>query len=63
MNFQDTIVFIIADLAALIVQAVGGGMAASSETEADAERGARVMVAGIIVQMGKSYPSHFLVCL
>lgn len=48
-TFADSTIFIIADLLALITQAVGGGMASSADTNEAAERGARVMVGGIIV--------------
>ncbi|KAG9048665.1 hypothetical protein FS837_012293 [Tulasnella sp. UAMH 9824] len=46
-----SILFITADLISLVVQAVGGAAAASAETPEAAERGANIMVAGIIVQM------------
>ncbi|KAG9023505.1 hypothetical protein FS837_005765 [Tulasnella sp. UAMH 9824] len=46
-----SILFISADLVALVVQAVGGAAAASAETPEGSERGANIMVAGIIVQM------------
>ncbi|KAG8895977.1 hypothetical protein FRC01_012094 [Tulasnella sp. 417] len=46
-----SILFITADFAALIVQAVGGAAAASAETPEASERGANIMVAGIIIQM------------
>ncbi|KIO22641.1 hypothetical protein M407DRAFT_116512 [Tulasnella calospora MUT 4182] len=46
-----SILFISADLVALVVQAVGGAAAASADTPDGAERGANIMVAGIIVQM------------
>ncbi|KAG9017971.1 hypothetical protein FRB90_012796 [Tulasnella sp. 427] len=46
-----SILFITADLIALCVQSVGGAAAASAETPEGSERGANIMVAGIIVQM------------
>ncbi|KAG8934863.1 hypothetical protein FRC01_014029 [Tulasnella sp. 417] len=46
-----SILFISADLAALIIQAIGGAAAASADDSSGAERGANIMVAGIIVQM------------
>lgn len=56
----DTIVFITADVAALIVQAAGGAMASIADTPEGSEQGARIMVGGILVQMGMSPPSIFL---
>ncbi|KAG9050034.1 hypothetical protein FS837_008014 [Tulasnella sp. UAMH 9824] len=45
------ITFISLDMAALIVQAVGGSQASAADTLEGANRGANVMVAGIILQM------------
>jgi len=46
------IVFVIADLISLIVQAVGGGQAAvATQTNGDASNGTHIMVAGICWQM------------
>ncbi|KAG9018259.1 hypothetical protein FRB90_011713 [Tulasnella sp. 427] len=45
------ITFLGLDLSALIVQAVGGAQASSADTLDGANRGARVMVGGIILQM------------
>lgn len=45
-----TLVFINCDLATLIVQAAGGGYAASAKTYEDAETGAKIMVGGVMVQ-------------
>ncbi|KIO30488.1 hypothetical protein M407DRAFT_20381 [Tulasnella calospora MUT 4182] len=45
------ITFLSLDMAALIVQAVGGSQASAAETLEGANRGAKVMVGGIILQM------------
>ncbi|EJD50216.1 RTA1-domain-containing protein [Auricularia subglabra TFB-10046 SS5] len=45
-----SIVFLTADNAALIVQAVGGGQAAAAGTLEGANRGAKVMLGGIVLQ-------------
>ncbi|KAG8925052.1 hypothetical protein FRC00_004393, partial [Tulasnella sp. 408] len=45
------ITFISLDLAALIVQSVGGSQASAADTLEGANRGAKVMVGGIILQM------------
>ncbi|KAG8773588.1 hypothetical protein FRC12_002452 [Ceratobasidium sp. 428] len=47
-----TIVFVICDLVALVIQAVGGARASVAvQTRGDPEKGARIMVAGIIFQL------------
>ncbi|KDQ16601.1 hypothetical protein BOTBODRAFT_30523 [Botryobasidium botryosum FD-172 SS1] len=46
-----TIIFCTVDLVSLIVQAVGGGAASAATTPEGAERGGRVMLGGIIVQL------------
>ncbi|KIO22639.1 hypothetical protein M407DRAFT_79016 [Tulasnella calospora MUT 4182] len=46
-----SILFVSADLVALVVQALGGATAASADTHEGSERGANIMVAGVIVQM------------
>ncbi|KAG8911306.1 hypothetical protein FRC00_006732 [Tulasnella sp. 408] len=46
-----SILFISADLLALIIQAIGGAAAASADTHDGAEGGAKIMLAGIFVQM------------
>ncbi|KAG8903867.1 hypothetical protein FRB99_002636 [Tulasnella sp. 403] len=46
-----SIIFVGGDLAALTIQGIGGGSAASADTNEGAENGAHIMVAGIIVQM------------
>jgi len=47
-----TLVFVTADIAALTIQAIGGGQASSAvENNKDLNPGAHVMLAGIIVQM------------
>lgn len=45
------VTFVLGDLASLIVQAIGGGQASAAETLKEANDGAHVMVAGVIVQM------------
>ena len=45
------IVFLLGDAASLVTQAVGGGLAAGSETEADARMGANIMLGGVCAQM------------
>ncbi|KAH7106661.1 RTA1-domain-containing protein, partial [Auriculariales sp. MPI-PUGE-AT-0066] len=42
--------FLSADLVALVIQAVGGGMASSADDHAGSERGAQVMLVGIGIQ-------------
>ncbi|KAG8949405.1 hypothetical protein FRC04_008640 [Tulasnella sp. 424] len=46
-----SILFISADFIALVVQAIGGATASSADDPKGAEKGANIMVAGIIVQM------------
>ncbi|KAG8964033.1 hypothetical protein FRC05_004317 [Tulasnella sp. 425] len=46
-----SILFISADFAALVVQAIGGATAASANDHKGAENGSNIMVAGIIIQM------------
>jgi len=55
----DTIVFITADVAALIVQSAGGAMASIADTPEGSEQGAKIMVGGILVQMGKPLITSF----
>jgi hypothetical protein len=46
-------VFVVGDIFSLVVQALGGAMAASeSEDLVKANKGARVMVGGVLIQMG-----------
>ncbi|ORY48013.1 RTA1 like protein-domain-containing protein [Leucosporidium creatinivorum] len=45
------IVFVVADVVSLVVQAVGGALAASSETESGTELGGRIMLGGIAFQL------------
>ncbi|EJD50224.1 RTA1-domain-containing protein [Auricularia subglabra TFB-10046 SS5] len=45
-----SIVFLTADTAALIVQAVGGAQASAADTREGADKGAKIMLGGIIVQ-------------
>lgn len=49
----DSILFIAADVAALVVQSIGGAKASAADTLASANKGARTMVVGIIMQMGE----------
>ncbi|CAE6461402.1 unnamed protein product [Rhizoctonia solani] len=46
-----TIIFISADVTALVIQAVGGAMASIADTLDGAERGGRIMLGGIIIQL------------
>lgn len=46
-----SLVFISFDLVALVIQAVGGAKASAANTEVDANNGAHIMVAGILIQM------------
>lgn len=46
-----TIFFIIGDLVSLTIQAVGGGLASAANTLNGANNGAKIMVAGVIIQM------------
>ncbi|KAF4562634.1 hypothetical protein EYR36_004028 [Pleurotus pulmonarius] len=46
-----TTIFLCCDIISLIVQGVGGGMAAAAETNAGAATGANIMLGGIIFQM------------
>lgn len=46
---SDSIIFIVADTVALVVQAVGGGKASGANSWEEAQRGADIMVGGIIV--------------
>lgn len=47
-----TIIFCTADLISLIVQAVGGAMASTADTDDQQTRGTHIMVAGIAFQLG-----------
>lgn len=46
-----TIVFIACDFLSLVLQSVGGALAATSETDADGDTGVRIMVAGLAFQV------------
>ncbi|KAB5588697.1 RTA1-like protein [Ceratobasidium theobromae] len=46
-----SIVFITADVTALVIQAVGGAMASIADTLESANRGGNIMLAGIIIQL------------
>ena len=57
----DPIIFISADVTALVIQAVGGAMASIADTLDGAERGGRTMLGGIIIQLGTLVlPNHFI---
>ncbi|KAH7338435.1 RTA1 like protein-domain-containing protein [Rhizoctonia solani] len=45
------IIFITVDVTALVIQAIGGGMASVAETFEAAEQGAHIMLGGIIIQL------------
>lgn len=46
-----SVLFISGDIVCLIVQAIGGGSAASATTPENAESGAQIMVIGVFLQM------------
>ncbi|KAK9896210.1 RTA1-domain-containing protein [Cystobasidium minutum MCA 4210] len=46
-----SVIFVLGDLASLIVQAIGGGQASAAETLQGANDGARVMYSGVAVQL------------
>ncbi|KAJ9121459.1 hypothetical protein QFC22_002075 [Naganishia vaughanmartiniae] len=46
-----TIVFVIGDLISLVIQAVGGGQASAADNLEDANKGAKVMVGGVMFQI------------
>ncbi|CAE6477532.1 unnamed protein product [Rhizoctonia solani] len=46
-----SIIFISADVTALVIQAVGGAMASIADTPDGAEQGGRIMLAGIVIQL------------
>lgn len=56
-----TIVFVIGDLISLVIQAVGGGQASAADNLDDANKGAKVMVGGVMFQMGM-FSSGIFVC-
>ncbi|ROV94750.1 hypothetical protein VMCG_08838 [Cytospora schulzeri] len=47
-----TIIFCTCDVISLVVQAVGGAMASTADTDADETQGTHIMVAGIAFQLG-----------
>jgi hypothetical protein len=51
-----TVVFVTGDVISLVIQAVGGGQASAAETLEDANKGAKVMVGGVMFQMGTYLP-------
>jgi len=48
------------DFVALLIQAIGGGQAATAPTPQDSQHGAHVMVGGIVIQMGTAFFFSFL---
>ncbi|KAF8991637.1 RTA1 like protein-domain-containing protein [Cyathus striatus] len=46
-----TIIFCSCDIIALVIQGVGGGLAASADTSSGAETGAHIMLGGIVFQL------------
>lgn len=62
----DLIIFIALDLAALTVQSIGGARASqAAENNEDADPGGRIMLGGIILQMGElqfSLAYHSVCC-
>ena|SRR5258708_4613044 len=48
-------IFIVIDVIALVVQAIGAGEASAAQTDAGTSHGARVMEGGIIIQLGESH--------
>lgn len=50
----DIIIFLGADFFALVIQAIGGGMASAAD---DPTAGGHVMLAGIVIQMGTLPPT------
>lgn len=46
-----SIIFITADVAALVIQAAGGAMASTADTREGSDRGGNVMLAGIVIQL------------
>lgn len=49
----DAIIFLVADFIALGVQGAGGGIASSAATLEGANNGGRIMLGGIILQLGR----------
>jgi len=45
------VIFILIDVAALVVQAIGGGAASAAQTDDAASKGAKIMEGGIIIQL------------
>ncbi|KAG7562682.1 hypothetical protein FFLO_01842 [Filobasidium floriforme] len=46
-----TVLFVVGDIVSLVVQAIGGGTAASGETLEEANRGGYIMLGGVIFQL------------
>lgn len=60
MSFVDSIFFVSCDVVSLIVQGVGGGIAASSDDDrAAADLGGNIMLGGIVFQLGQLSSSIF----
>lgn len=53
-EFVDSWIFLSVDFAALVIQAVGGGIASGSEPGL----GGHIMLAGIIIQLGEHNLCH-----
>ena len=50
LSVTDSYIFVVADMAALIIQAIGGGRASAAETLEAANQGGRIMLGGIALQ-------------
>ncbi|ELU41005.1 RTA1 domain-containing protein [Rhizoctonia solani AG-1 IA] len=50
-SITDPIIFLTADVGALVLQAVGGGVASSAITLDGANRGGNIMLSGIVIQL------------
>jgi hypothetical protein len=62
--YVDAIVFIVVDVAALIVQSIGGAKAEqAAQNNGDPDVGGRIMLGGILVQLGMLLQIHRLVTL
>lgn len=54
----DSIIFITADVTALVIQAVGGALASIANTLEGADRGGNIMLAGIVIQLGTHHVDY-----
>jgi hypothetical protein len=52
-DITDSRIFLACDIVALIVQAAGGAMASSAETSAGSDQGGKIMLGGIVFQLGQ----------